>query len=278
MKWLPYVLAITVAAVAGPPSIAADKPVEVMVLGTYHMGNPGLDVNNMQADSVLTPQRQEELAALARALATFKPTKILIETQTAGPEFHDPGYSRFTPAQLATAANEIVQIGYRLAHLMQHEHVFGIDEQPGAGEPDYFPYDALQAFLASAGRASELERLNEPIRAELAHFAAAQRSSTVAQLLARMNAPNSIYTTIGPFYYELLRFGDGEQQPGADLNGGWYLRNAKIFAKLTHVTVPGDRVVVIFGAGHNYWLRHFAGETPGYVVIDPLPFLKRASR
>ena len=48
-------------------------------------------------------------------------------------------------------------------------------------------------------------------------------------------------------------------------------------AKLTTVTKPGDRVVVVFGAGHNYWLRHFAQETPGFSFVDPRPFLARAS-
>ncbi len=271
-------LSAALAALAMPPAWGGEAPIEVMVLGTYHMANPGLDVNNMRVDNVLTPKRQRELEALVNALAEFKPTKILIETQTLGPAFHDAGYARFTPVQLTTDANEIVQVGYRLAHLLKHEHVFGIDEQPGAGEPDYFPFDALQSFLTSTGRAHVLTRLNEPVQAEIARFEAAQKDSTVAQLLVRMNAPGSIYTTIGPFYYEALQFGDGERQPGADLNGGWYLRNAKIFSKLTNVTVPGDRVVVLFGAGHNYWLRHFARETPGFVLVEPSAYLERASR
>ena len=37
------------------PALAA-PPVEVMVLGAYHFGNPGLDTNNIQVDSVLTPR------------------------------------------------------------------------------------------------------------------------------------------------------------------------------------------------------------------------------
>ncbi len=56
-----------------------------------------------------------------------------------------------------------------------------------------------------------------------------------------------------------------------------YLRNAKIFAKLMRQAKPGDRIVVVYGAGHNYWLRHFAGATPGYVSVDPMPYLKAAA-
>jgi hypothetical protein len=278
MRLFALAVGIAIAAIAVRPATAADQTVEVMVLGTYHMSNPGLDVNNTRADDVLTARRQQELAALILALAEFKPTKILIETQAPGPTFVDAGYTKFTPAQLNTNANEITQVAYRLAHHLGHSQVFGIDEQPGPGEPDYFPFGPLQQFLASTGQTSELERMNEPIRAEIARFEAMQRESSVAQLLAHMNAPNSLYSKIGPFYYESLRFGDGERQPGADLNGGWYLRNAKIFAKLTHVATAGDRVIVIFGAGHNYWLRHFTSETPGFVLVEPGPYLERANR
>ena len=69
----------------------------------------------------------------------------------------------------------------------------------------------------------------------------------------------------------LLGFGDQKEQPGADLNAAWYLRNAKIFAKLTQIAQPGDRVLVVFGAGHAFWLRHFAEHTPGLITLQLLP-------
>ena len=79
-------------------------------------------------------------------------------------------------------------------------------------------------------------------------------------------------------YYGLLPIGAGDRQPGADLNAGWYLRNAKIFAKLAQVSAPGDRVLVVFGAGHGYWLRHFASTTEGFASVDPLPYLAAAQK
>ncbi len=72
----------------------------------------------------------------------------------------------------------------------------------------------------------------------------------------------------------LLAFGDEKEQPGADLNAAWYLRNAKIFAKLTQIAQPGDRVLVVFGAGHAFWLRHFAEHTPGFSLAEPNDFLR----
>ena len=48
------------------------------------------------------------------------------------------------------------------------------------------------------------------------------------------------------FYYALLSLANEKEQPGAELNAAWYQRNAKIFAKLTQIAQPGDRVLVRF--------------------------------
>ena len=53
-------LAMSTAAMA-----QVDERPEILVLGTYHMANPGRDVYNMQADDVLAPKRQQEMAQLA---------------------------------------------------------------------------------------------------------------------------------------------------------------------------------------------------------------------
>lgn len=75
----------------------------------------------------------------------------------------------------------------------------------------------------------------------------------------------------------MLGIGDTESQPGAELNAYWYMRNAKIFGKLMKVVDPGDRVLVIFGTSHAYWLRHFAREAEGFEEVDPRPYLLRAA-
>jgi hypothetical protein len=39
------------------------RPVEVMVVGVFHMANPGHDLHNLKVDDVLEPKRQGEIAA-----------------------------------------------------------------------------------------------------------------------------------------------------------------------------------------------------------------------
>lgn len=263
------------ALIVAAPAMAAEEPVQVLVLGTYHFGNPGLDLNNVKADSVLTPKRQAELDRVARALASFKPTRVMVEMQSEAPDFAVAEFGRFDDAMLAKTANEIVQIGYRTARLAGVQTVNGIDEQPKAGEPDYFPYDKLQSAAAKAGQTAALEASNVPIAALMKAFEAAQKTSSVGQLLRRMNDPKSPVAGMDS-YYSVLDMGDADDQAGADLNAMWYLRNAKIFGKLMQVAKPGDRILVVYGSGHGFWLRHFASLTPGYRNVDVMPYLAKA--
>lgn len=251
------------------------EPIEVMVLGAYHFGNPGADLHNMKADDVLLPKRQKELERIAEALATFKPTRIMVEESSHGPLFESESYKQFKPADLGSKRDETVQIGFRLAHKLDHKIVHAIDEQPGKGEPDYFPYEKVEAYVQKHGLKEQLSADNKKVGTALKSFEDMQKTATIAELLMARNDPEALPNSQAS-YYTLLQYGDGEDQPGAYLNAAWYLRNAKIFSKLVNVAKPGDRILVIYGAGHGYWLRHFAQETPGFKSVDPRPFLQKA--
>lgn len=257
----------------GGGAIAAEPQVEVMVLGSYHFGNPGKDVNNQKVDTVLVPKKQAELEAIARALQTFRPTKVMVEMQSAAADLTLPLYRSFTLDRLKTEANEIEQIGFRVAKMVGHADVYGIDEQPAEGEPDYFPYDKLQEAEAKFGQKGRIDAANASFKPRFEAFEANQKVQSVGQMLSQVNDAKQIRDERF-FYYGVLDIGDTNTQAGADLNAMWYLRNAKIFAKLMHVAKAGDRVLVVYGGGHSYWLRHFAAETPGYKFVDPVPYLK----
>jgi len=274
MKLLALIASAITASFASPTPAA--ELVHVMVLGTYHFDNPGQDLNNVKADDVLKPRRQEELEALASALASFKPTKIMVERVARTPDLIDPHFTSFTPDTLRQERDERYQIGYRIAHQQKLGRVYAIDEQPEKGEPDYFPFGAVAEYAQANGMGEKLKKMMATPAAETKAFEERQRTQSIAQLLLHSNEPTGFYSSIG-VYYETLAIGDTNQQPGADLNAMWYLRNAKIFGKLMTIAQPGDRILVVYGTGHNYWLRHFAKATPGFRSVDPSPYLRKAA-
>ncbi len=264
-----------VAQTSTAPAMNPDA-VQVMVIGSFHMGNPGQDVANAEIENMLTDQRQAEIAAVADALAEFQPTVVAVERITEEPEYIDPKYAEFGTEALKENADERYQIGYRLANMTGLSRVYGIDEQPSEGEPDYFPFDELMAHAEATGQSDALQQQIADIQGLMAGFSDVQKDNSVADLLVLFNKSGSAFSS-PDFYYETFNYDRGEAQPGAELQAYWFMRNAKIFSKLVQVTKPGDRVVVVYGAGHKFWLDHFAKHTPGYELIDPVPYLEKAA-
>lgn len=260
-----------------PAVMATESPVEVMVLGTYHFANPGQDKVNAQIDPVTTPAKQAQLEQVAERLARFKPTIIAVERVAKDQAtMLDHRYPDFTPADLLKNPDERVQIAYRLANKLGLKQVYGVDEVAGEGEPDYFPFDPVQKWAEANGRTGTIDAMFGPIQAWVAQLEKDQKTRPVADILADLNAPDHpiAIKSMGEGYYRLLTLGRGRDLPGADLNARWYARNARIFAKLTQVVKPGDRVLLVYGSGHNYWLRHFAGETAGFRLVEAGSYLR----
>lgn len=254
------------------------QPIEVMVLGTYHFANPGRDAVNIKADDVTRPDRQNELEALAVALAKFKPDRVLIERQIDSESLAVDDFAEFRPEHLVTRHSENVQIGYRLARRLGHSAVYGFDEQPGEGEPDYFPLGKVQAFANDNGLEGDFSNLFAAAQQKATAFEAQQKCMSIPALLVLENDPAEVLYWHNKLYYGMLKYGDHDNQAGAELNAYWYMRNAKMFAKIGLVAKPGERVFVLVGAGHKYWLDHFANNVPGYKAVNPKPYLEDATK
>lgn len=236
----------------------AEPPAQVMVVGTYHMASPGQDLHNMEADDVLKPERQEEIRAVVDALAEFEPTLVAVEWPA---DLADERFAKYLADELEPSRNEVVQLGFRLAEEAGLERVHGIDVE---GE---FPYPAVQEWAEENARADELAALNAEVAEYMQSRQQMQSTHTVGEMLRADNQPE--YTAWGHgFYMRLLEFGEGDNQPGAHLVAEWAQRNYGICARLLQAVEPGDRAVVFYGSGHNYYLRRCAIDAPGVELVE----------
>src|SRR5437867_10327367 len=103
-----------------PEKPAVPARAEVLVLGVYQLSNPGHDIFNMQADDVLAPKRQAEIAQVIAALKKFHPTKIAVE-RNFGDDRIAKGYAEYVAGKHELTSNEIEQIGFRLARELGHK-------------------------------------------------------------------------------------------------------------------------------------------------------------
>lgn len=258
---LTLALALGAAGPAFSQTTAAERPAaparaEVLVLGTYHMANPGHDIHNMHADDVLAPRRQAEIAEVMAALKKFRPTKIAVESD-AGTDRIPKAYAEYVAGTHELTRNEIEQLGFRLAKELGHKTVYPVDAD---GD---FPWQRLVNYARGAGRSKEFDAMNgeigEMVKAEGAYLA----SHTVLETLLYMNSDEGVASYVG-WYFRLARFGEPNDWAGADLVSDWFRRNMRIYSNLLPlVDAPGERVLVIFGAGHLGWLQHDVASNPG---------------
>lgn len=245
-----------------------DGQIPLLLLGCYHMDNPGRDLLNLVADDVRTPERQRQIESLVRSLAAFQPTKIAVEVNRDDPGI-DARYREDLAHLLGHQASEVVQIGFRLGRLLGHERVHPIDAE------DSFWDEAIdRATTVDPQHRAALAEMTERLRMELEQDQHVLATSSVAAFLARLNEPAAIASAHEPYLRYLAGVIHDGEHVGATAVGGWYRRNLKIFANLLAIASPGDRIIVVYGSGHIPLLQHLASSSGVFELIDPLPYLR----
>lgn len=234
-------------AFAQAPSSPTAKA-HVLVLGTFHMANPGRDVFNLQVDDMLAPKRQAEIAAFVESLKAFHPTKIAVEAPL-GDDKTNQKYRDYLAGKYELTANEVDQVAFRLAKEMGLKQVYPIDIM---GD---FPYEAVADFAKKNGKEQLMNDIVSSAPRELERESNILKNGTVSDLFVHINADQQVREG-NALYMGMARFTGNGEYPGPDLMAAWYRRNARIFGNLRNVIdSPDDRVLVIYGAGHAYWLQ-----------------------
>jgi hypothetical protein len=244
-------------------------PTQILIVGMVHLGNPGRDLINPEIKDVLGERRQKEIRDVVDRLKAFRPTKIALEAtpDAASLQQHLDEYLAGT---YTLQADERDQIGLRLAKEAKLAKVYGIDFRMDLDFEAVFRYAQKngQADLAQAAM-SEFESL---MKRKLAGDYMEKHS--IREILLDANAPET--DALGQrVYLALLRIGKGADYPGADLVSRWYTRNLHIATNIARLSEgPGERILVLIGAGHGKLLRQSLGEMPGFEVVDCSEYLK----
>lgn len=234
------------------------KP-HIMILGTYHMGNPGLDIANVKSDDVLVPKRQAEIAEVVQVLKKFRPTKVVIEAPLNDTKAQQQ-YQDYRTGKFELRRNEIDQFGFRLAKEMGHTKIYPVDVK---GE---FPFENVMALGAKMGKQAELDKAMQTMQSEVAKIDHSIQTGTVIDTLRMLNAKSTVEESQG-LYMKLSQFATSDNYAGPDLLAEWYKRNIRISANINSlIESPNERILVIYGAGHLYWLQRNVLDSPDLVL------------
>jgi hypothetical protein len=236
-------------------SQSAPKP-EILVLGTFHMGNPGRDIHNAQVDDVLAPKRQREIAEVVAVLKRFRPTKIAVEVHVTSRRAAQQ-YADYLAGKYSLSRNEIDQLGYRLARELGHRTVYAVDEN---GD---FPYYRVRNYAIANNLKDKFDalqaRVGERVKAQQAYL----RNHSILETLALVNADSMVQLAVGEYYAGYMPFGEPYEYAGPDLIASWFQRNVRIYRNiLSLIESPNERILVIYGAGHLGWLQQMAASDP----------------
>jgi hypothetical protein len=245
----------------------SDARPEILVLGTYHMANPGRDIFNMQADDVLSPKRQQEIAQAVEVLKKFQPTKIAVEANVSSTKTTQ-NFADYLAGKYTLTRNEDEQIGFRLAKELGLKTIYPVNED---GD---FPYGHLINYAKAKGRADKLDALQASIGARVKEQDDFLHSHTILDMLELMNSDSTVAKDVAS-YFAFVPYGDPDDYAGPDLLAMWYQRNIRIYRNIVAlVDSPNEKILVIYGAGHLGWLQQDASNDGGVKLRKLSEFAK----
>lgn len=237
----------------------------VLIVGTYHMANNNLDMVKTSWDSPFSAKRQAEIQEVVMRLKNFKPTKIAVEAPWGNKKINER-YTRYLAGQDTLSANEIDQIGFRLAQHTGHKQVYPSDYRQD------MDFDRIVQFAMANGQQRYVERLQQ-IMGFMGALDEKHKTLTVLEHLREINDAKALALGNRP-YLLLAEVGKDSSYVGAEVIAGWYERNLKIAMNLIRLAESSqDRILVLIGAGHATLLQQFLRESPSVEVVTASEYL-----
>ena len=257
----------------------------IMILGSGHLANPGMDGSNYKMDDVFAPKRQREIEQLVAQLKPFRSTKIALEADARFDLEINANYQRYLKGTYELKRGEGDQIGFRLAKQLEHSKVYCVDyfrsskENPifkGGIDSDLIDRGAFakkhnqrHLFGSHPGDPGKVTRDEDGTG-----WIEPEEYEPITDMYIRLNQPERSRASQRAYLHD-ARIGLDDQYPGADwLAHIWYARNLKIFVNLTRITESADdRILLIIGAGHVFLVQQFLEDSGDYIVESPLDYL-----
>ncbi|WP_196936736.1 DUF5694 domain-containing protein [Sphingobacterium hungaricum] len=246
-----------------------DDAIPVLNLGTFHMGYTP-DANKVEFDEY-DKENVAQIHEIAKALAAFKPTVIVVETTANYQPTLEKLYKAYlqNPAMTFEKPNEVELLAYEIGRLSGAERIYGINYKE---EYNYGLYWSLPNKVDSTifPKYEKLFKKNEAIYVE--KFG---EPKTVLDLLVQTNHPDYLDFLINVNADMLTYVSSKGKAEGADEAAKFYHRNLVMFSNLNQIQLTkDDRVFILMGATHTAYFNEFMKRSPKYKVVDVFDYLK----
>lgn len=266
-------------------------PVPIMLLGTFHFADKGLD-GYKPTTTFDVNARQVEVQDVVERLAAFKPTKIAVELRAAEQEAMNQSYRAYVRGKLELGPDEVHQLGFQLARQLGHDGLYGVNAWDRYYDPpldfeklaqgrsalelnayadtqlDFHPHEDLAVYAEEHGQSYLLTEWDAYYHGLFEKEDEERLNMTLRDILCRANEAGALLEGHGYYMVGPIKIGAGNEYPGVDYVMHWFNRNLRIFANIQRITEPGDRLLLIIGGGHVPILRHCVEASPEYDLAE----------
>lgn len=237
----------------------------VLLLGTFHFANPGLDKIKNKVTDIMSESSQAYLKELTCRLSKFKPTVVLLEYDPGNDREINERFTQYLNGSYQLTIDEVEQLGFRIAKLSGLMRVDSFDERNT-------PWRAEKLF-EQLQKEPELEkRFNKEVQKMTEDFNRDHSSLPLPEILKRTNHPEEDHKNKA-LYIMTNVAGVDENFAGADASASWWHRNFRMLARIQKFSKPGARLLVIGGQGHTAVLRDLMKLDPIIQIEDVYPYL-----
>ena len=240
---------------------------EILLLGTFHFLESDMDF--------YTEASQLQLKSIAENIAKFNPDAIAVELAVHEQKAANESYQQLSLSDFEdyekmktntlgmvtiyggqypiTYNNEAIQIGYRVAKMLNKEQVYAIDDDALLNN-DFKPSNKFMNIL------KEMQDL------------AASSNSNLNQMLQCYNSDE--WTAKNHLLYiENNRINYDNNYIGSEFVSEWYRRNLKIFSNIQKLSEEHSKIFVLYGAGHLKILRDLILASDDMILVDAMSYL-----
>jgi Family of unknown function (DUF5694) len=252
------------------------KPTEILVIGTYHFNNPGMDVAQYKVLDIMGAKPQKQLEEISTAIAKFKPTKIFTEWELKDQLALDTLYNKYLdgtyfdyvatkyPKRKFYVQNEIVQLAFRAAKKSNNKKVYAIDYQGTS-----FDFDSVMKFTDSIRLPNFKKEIMDDIKMIEKKSNELFATNDLLKCLYYFNSNECRKLDI-PWYVGKINNSDKlGTYVGAYLAAEWYRRNLYMLANIQKQTDETDnRIMVLAGASHITMFLDLLKHDANYKIVE----------
>lgn len=223
-----------------------EKQTEILLVGTFHFNNPGLDIVKNKAFDIKNSKTQTELDIIAQKIADFNPTKIFVERPYQNQKELDSTYNLYKKGTLPVSTDEIYQLAFRVAKLNKNTSLEAIDYNGFD-----FPFGEVMEIMETRKQTDLKEKIMN-ITKEIGNDfnKKLENGISLTNILLYHNTDEFRYHA-NHIYDIILNAGNETDFEAAHLLAQWNNRNLYMYSLLKKKTTKKDeRVMVLLGASH----------------------------